>query len=259
MQVSADHVVIKRFNTKSGFVGDADKAVIDDWLGQPVDEIVPPRNVDRVVFERNKVVGRGDTVYRRHTGNGAFCHMHGHGDAIFLRHVTDFLVFENAARRQDVGVNDGYTPGFQQWPEVFFKIDVFACADGNGASSRQLDVLICQLPGDHVFQPGQVIFLKATRQLNAIVDSDMAEVIDCRWHFVADHGANVGNILLKNVEAFFRDVDVREGVSYIHQVVCAVAALTPFPIVHRRMRGTSEAFHLIKESKGGAEGTWFIE
>jgi hypothetical protein len=136
-------------------------------LGQAGDDVVPPRHVDRVIFERQEVLGRGRDMRRRHRGDRALGHVDGHGDAVVLRRVADLLGLEDAAGGQQVGMDDR-DAGLEQRLEAFLEVDVLAGADRHRGRFLQLPVLLGVLPGDHVLEPGRGVFLDALREADAV-------------------------------------------------------------------------------------------
>ncbi len=55
-------------------------------------DVIPPGNVDRVVFKGEEVLSRRPPSVPPPDSLWAFCLVHGHGLAVFLGKVTDFLV-----------------------------------------------------------------------------------------------------------------------------------------------------------------------
>ena len=107
-----------------------DEAILDERLGQPGHDVVPPGNVDRVILEGHEVLGRDRNMRRGHAGDRAFGHVDRHGHAMVLRRIADLLGLENPAARQDVGVDDRYATGFEQRLEPFLEVDVLTRAGG---------------------------------------------------------------------------------------------------------------------------------
>src|SRR3984885_15926511 len=83
----------------------------------------------------------------------------------------------------------------QQWEKTFFEINVFAGADGRLAGIFQANVLIGELPGDHVFEPGEVVFVQSLCEANASSAADVTEMIQSQRNLVADDVANGADVV----------------------------------------------------------------
>ena len=176
-----------------------------------------------MVFQGQEVFGRGNAVHRGHAADRAFGHVDGHRHAVLLGQVADLLVLEDAARGEHVGVDDRNAAGFEQRFEAFLQVDVFAGADRDVDRLAQAHVLVGVLPGDHVLDPGQVVFFQALAQADAVLQGDMAEVVGGQRDGVADDRAHIGHVFLQQVDAVLGQVDAGEWVGDVVNIVTAVA------------------------------------
>ena len=101
---------------------------------------------------------------------------------------------------------------FQQGHEAFFEVDVLAGADGGQHRLLEPQPLIGQLPGDHVFVPGQAEGVERLTQADAGLDIDSAEVIRRQWDFITDDVADLADVFDEDVDAELGDLDASEGV-----------------------------------------------
>ena len=69
-------------------------------------------------------------------------------------------------------------PGLEQRLEAFLEVDVLARADRNRCRLLQLPVLLGVLPGDHVLEPGGNVLLDPPGEPDAVLQRDVADVID---------------------------------------------------------------------------------
>ena len=215
----ADDLVVERLDAQTGRVRHIDKAVLHDGVRQTDGDLIPPRNVDGVVFQRQEVLRRRNAVDGGHTRNGRFRHVNGHRYAVILRHIADLLVLVDAAGRQQVGMDHRHTTRFEQRFEAFLEIDVLAGADGRRTRVRQPDVLIRHLPGEHILVPGQVELIQPPGDLDAVLDADVAEVVGCQRRFIADDSAHVGDVLLQIFQARLRHMNAGEGMHHVLNIV----------------------------------------
>ena len=163
---------------RPGLSGTSMKPSLTSGLGKPGDDVVPPVHVDRVILERHEIFGGDRDVGRRHRGDRALRHVDGHGDAVVLRHVADLLGLEDAARGQQVRVDDRDAAALEQRLEAFLEVDVLAGADRHRGASLQLPVLLGVLPGDHVLEPGRHVFLDPLGEPDAVLQRDVADMVD---------------------------------------------------------------------------------
>src|SRR5262249_9254092 len=112
-----------------------------------------------------------------HARNGRSGEMHGHRDAEFLRRVADLFGFEDAARRGEIRVNDIDGVRAAELDKRLLEIDVFAGQDGNVDRVGDLLEQLGILPGNHVFEPGEVVLFERLAQANATVHADVPEVV----------------------------------------------------------------------------------
>ena len=89
------------------------------------------------------------------------------------------------------------------------------------------------LPGDHVLEPGRTVLLDPLRQPDAVVQRDVAEMVDRERDLVADLGPHLGDVLLQQVEAFLGEVQSGEGVA---DVVHVIARIAPSSLLDRARR-----------------------
>ena len=218
----ADHLVDDVVDAEARLVGHLDEAVLDQRLGQPGDDVVPPGHIDRVILERHEVLGRDRDVRRRHRGDRALGHVDGHGDAVVLRRVADLLGLEDAARGQQVGV-DHRDAALEQRLEAFLEVDVLAGADRHRGRFLQLPVLVGVLPGDHVLEPGRHVLLDPLGEPDAVLQRDVADVVDGERNLVADDLANLVDVLLEQVDALLGEIEPGEGMADVVDVVDRVA------------------------------------
>src|SRR3569623_1703124 len=68
----------------------------------------------------------------------------------------------------------------EQRRERFLEVDVLAGADWHGRGVLELPVLIGVLPGDLVLEPGGDVFLNPPREPDAVLQRDMADMVDGR-------------------------------------------------------------------------------
>src|SRR5450432_1289742 len=83
-----------------------DIPIADQWLWQSFHQIVPSRNIDRMIHKHKKVFCCCCTMYACQRCYRGASHMHSHHDTTFLRIITNTLGFEYAAGRSQVRVND---------------------------------------------------------------------------------------------------------------------------------------------------------
>jgi hypothetical protein len=112
-----------------------------------------------------------------HARDRAFRHVYGHGHAVLLCHIADFFIFEDAPRCEQVRMDDRNAAGFDKGLEVFLQINIFSRADRYRCRICKLDVLVCILPWDQIFQPCDVVFFNALRQADACADPDMPDMV----------------------------------------------------------------------------------
>ena len=79
--------------------------------------------------------------------------------------------------------------------------------------------LLRHLPRQHVLRPREVVFLKAAEKRNCILVGDVTEVVDGNRHFPADCLAHIRHILLEVVQPFLGNVDARERVRRVEEIV----------------------------------------
>ena len=118
----------------------------------------------------------------------------------------------------------------EQRLEAFLEIDVLAGADRHRRRLLQVPVGIGILPGDHILEPGRNVLLDAPRQTNAALQRDVTDVVDGERDFHPDDIANLGDVLLQQVDALLGEIDAGEGMTHIVQVVDRVAGA---PILDR--------------------------
>ena len=99
------------------------------------------------------------------------------------------------------------------------------------------EVLFCScsvlggvLPGDHVLEPGRRVFLDPLRQTDAVLQRDVADMVDRERNLPSDDLADLGDVLLQKVEPLFGEMQAGEGVADVVHVVGGVA---PSPVVQR--------------------------
>ena len=216
--------------------GTVDEAVLHQRLGQAGDDVVPPGDVDRVVLERHEVLGGDRDMGGGHRGDRAFGHVDRHGDAVVLRHVADLLGLEDAAAGEQVRVDDRDAAALEQRLEALLQVDVLAGADRHRGRLLQLPVLVGVLPGDHVLEPGRHVFLDPPGEPDAVLQRDVADVVDGERNLHADHLADLGDVLLQQVEALVGEVQAGEGMEDVVHVVDGVAGA---PVLDRLDRAAA--------------------
>ena len=99
------------------------------------------------------------------------------------------------------------------------------------------EVLFCELlvlggvlPGDHVLEPGRIVLLDPLRETDAVLQRDVTEMVDGERDLRADHFADLGDVLLQEVEALLGEMQAGEGVA---DVVHVIAGIAPPPVVQR--------------------------
>ena len=111
----------------------------------------------------------------RHARDGRSGEMHDHRHAILLGRVADLLGLQNPAGRHEIRLNhiDRVVPA--QFDEGFLQIDILAGenrdVDGIGDFLQKVGIL----PGDHVFEPREVVLFKPLSQPDAAVDPDVTK------------------------------------------------------------------------------------
>ena len=253
MELFGDEVLVELVEAESGLVGDGDEAVLDFECG--LDDVLPPGDVDGMDFECHEVAGGGGDMDGGEAGDGAFGHVDGHLDGVFLGEVADALGLEDAAGGEDVGVDDGECAGLEEWLEGLLEVHVLAGADRCGGGVGEPDVLLGVLPWDGVLHPGEVEFLESLGELDAVLERDVSEVVDGDGYFVADGLAALAHVVLEVVESDFGEVDAGEGVREVEEVVGLAAHGAR---VDGAVRGGEDGLlvlaHLLQEAAGGAEG-----
>ena len=114
-------------------------------------------------------------------------------------------------------------PRLEQRLEAFLEVDVLAGADRHRGRLLQLAVLLGVLPGDHVLEPGRHVFLDAPGQADAVLQRDVADMVDGERDLVADDLADLGDVLLEQVDALLGEVQAGEGMAHVVRVVDGVA------------------------------------
>ena len=101
------------------------------------------------------------------------------------------------------------------------------------------EVLFCScsvlrgvLPGDHVLEPGRRVLLDPLRETDAVLQRDVAEMVDRERDLRPDHLAHLGDVLLQEVEALLGEMKPGEGVADVVHVIAGVAP----PAVVERLR-----------------------
>ena len=125
-------------------------------------------------------------------------------------------------------MNHRYASCLEQGQESFLQENVLAGADGHGGAVRQAYILVCQLPGDHILRPGDIVFLDTAAQLDAVLHADMAEMVDGQGDFITDYLTDLAHVVFQEVEALFRNVDTGERMGDILPVVAAVPPVAAF-------------------------------
>ena len=162
-------------------------------------------------FQIHEVSRGGRDMDGGEAGNGGLGHMDVHLNAVVLGHVANLFCLHHTAAGEQVGVDDGQGVGFKQGLEVLLEVDVLAGSEGGCRGGVELFPLFDIAPGKDIFGPGEVVFLKATEELDAVLIGNVPEVIDGDGHLPANHIADIGHILFQVVQTGFGDVD--SGVS----------------------------------------------
>ena len=81
---------------------------------------------------------------------------------------------------------------------------------GTDVAVLQLPILLGVLPWDHVLEPGWHVFFDPPGEANAVLQRDVADMVDGERDFHADNVADLGNVLLKQVEALVGKVEAGE-------------------------------------------------
>ena len=217
MELLADEILVERLDAEAGRVGDGHKAVLD--AEGRLDEVLPPRDVDGVDFERHEVARRGGDVHGGHRRDGRLGHVDRHLDAAVLGVVADLLRLGDAAGGQQVGVDDGERARVEERLEVLEEVDVLARAKRDGRGGVELAPHLRLLPRKRVLHPREVVLLQAAGEADAVLQRDVAEVVDGERDFVAHLLATLAEVPLEEVEALLGDVDAGEPVLGVEEVV----------------------------------------
>src|SRR5574341_761620 len=151
------HCLFIKGEAQAGCIRHWDVAILDDWLWQVVNKVIPERYIRKVMFQRDEVLGGCSTMHASHCADWRTCHMHCHADAVLLREVADLFRFENTAACGKVGMDHIHGVGLQERQEAFFKIYVFTRTHWSLERAFHLYPLLGKLPGHHIFEPGEVI------------------------------------------------------------------------------------------------------
>ena len=248
-----DHFIIVIVHPQAGFVGDGNESVFHDLLRRTDDHVVPPGDVHGMVFKDIEILRGGNAVHAGIGRDGAFGHMHGHGNAVTLRQVADPFVLKDAAGSQNIGMDDADSAGSQKRLESFGKENILTGADGHGGAVAQPFVLIGVLPGNHVFRPGNIVFFNAAAQPDAILHADMAEMIDGQGNVITDDAADIPNIFLQHIQPLFRHMNPRKRMGNVEQIVGPVFGLPRFIIDCAAAPGQAlERVHFLHQAQRGA-------
>src|SRR5277367_431510 len=77
------------FDAESRLLGNRNEAFVYDRLLDSRNQVTPPRNLRRVIFEREEVVGSRSTMHIGERRYGRTGKVHRHADAVSFGHVTD--------------------------------------------------------------------------------------------------------------------------------------------------------------------------
>ena len=96
-EVLADYVVIE-CDAEAGPIRNFNPSMIDNWrFGVLLHHRRPPGNIERVIFKREEVQGRGRAMHVGHTTDRSTGKVHCHGYTIFFCHVADLVRLQDSA------------------------------------------------------------------------------------------------------------------------------------------------------------------
>src|ERR1035437_1658869 len=131
--LTRNHVLLAgRFvqrNAETRPVGQGDVTLVDDRFVDAVHQVAPERHIHGMVFQRQEVLRRGGDVHARQGADRGVGAVQGHGNAVFLSHVSDLLGFEDSAGGQDIGMDDIHRMVLAEHLEGLFQEDVLARED----------------------------------------------------------------------------------------------------------------------------------
>ena len=205
-------------------------------------------------FQRHEIACRRRHMHRRHAADRTFRHVQRHLDAVVLRHVADLFRLQNAARRQHIRMHDGQRAALEQRFERLLQIHVFACAERHRRRLGQTHPLIRKLPWNGVFHPCQIEFLQTAGQFDAVLQRNVAEMVDGDRNLITSHGAAVRHVLLQEVQSFLRQMDARERMRRVEKII-RLAAHGPRVdgSMRRRKHGLLVFAHLLQEAQRGGK------
>ena len=97
-EVRTDNFLVQ-CDTKAWFVGDGNESSVDNGFVDTFDQVLPPGNVERVIFASEKILSRGRAVNAGVGADGQARIVHRHRDTVFHGHVADFVRLEECRRR----------------------------------------------------------------------------------------------------------------------------------------------------------------
>ena len=97
--------------------------------------------------------------------------------------------------------------------------------------------MIGELPRDHVLEPGRRVLFDPAGKADAVLQRDVAEVIDGQRNFRADLGAHFGHVLVEEVEALFGKMQARERVHDVLRIVARIERAALVGILGRAAAG----------------------
>ena len=75
----------------------------------------------------------------------------------------------------------------------------------------QLPVLVCQVPGQHILQPGKMISLKPPGNLYHVRKRKMPKMVNGQGNLGPNHASDPSDIFIQLIQALFRHMHVGKG------------------------------------------------
>ena len=127
-EVLANDVLVEG-DAQARLVGNGDVALVDDGLFDAFHQVLPPRDIQRVILASQEILRGGGAVHAGQRADGQAGVVHRHRHAVLHGRVADLMRLKNSARGGDIGVNLADRLLLAQIDEALLQVDVLAGQD----------------------------------------------------------------------------------------------------------------------------------